>query len=359
MQLWQDIALQLQRQTITLGSTVNVQGVLQDSFTSEFIIMVEGTISTAAATAAIEGLPSLLQKININGPLPGYSTLTPINGLSGPMLVETGQFIRRNISYSFGSLGSTGKFGVSIPCTFINPRYGYPWSHMSVLPTNQMGAVNFNILVASQAQLDTNATPTIAFSTLTMYIQQNEYKANSIPAMASLVPAAQIPQTTPALFQFIPSSLNYVQLTTQITTTNQLQQLIPNGTTTLLLIRAFTATSSAGVATVRQADTGTAGPIDTSTTTAGFILQDVNQQPKTAATFYTIRKENLDEIYDSLTTGNACLEYNRGISRIFQPSVGPNQIPLNMGTTTSGTTNPRIDVVYQQIFDTQNWLSLV
>jgi hypothetical protein len=351
---WQDIALQLQRQTITFGNTINIQGVLQDSYTSEFIIGVEGTISTAAATACIEGLPAILQKVNISGPLSGYAPLTPVNGLSGPMLMDISQFIRRSVSYSFGSLGSTGKFGVYIPCTFINPRMRYPWSHMGILPTSLMGAVNFNILVASQAQLDTNGTPTLAFSTLTLYVQQNEYKASTVPLMSPLVPAANVPKGS---FQFIPTSLNYVQ-NSSVQTSAQTQQQFPNGTYLLLLVRSFSTTAS-GVATVRQADTAATGPIDTSVTTSGLILQDVNQAPKTAATYYTIRKDNLDNIFDSLVTGNCCFQYNNGVDKIFQPIVGPNQIPLNYGTTTTGTTSPRIDFVYQQLFDTQNWLGLV
>jgi hypothetical protein len=351
---WQEISLQLQRQNTTLGSTVNIQGILQDSYTSEFIIGVEGTISTAAATAAVEGLPAILQKVNINGPLSGYAPLTPINGLSGPMLAEAAQFIRSNVSYSFGALGSTGKFGVYIPCTFTFPRLPAPWSRMSVLPTNLMGAVNFNVLVASQAQIDTNATPTIAFSTLTIFVQQNEYKSSTIPPLSPLVPAANVPSGSQ---QFVPSSLNYTQ-NSSIQTSNQTQQQFPNGTYTMLLLRSFSTTSS-GVATVRQSDTAAGGPIDVSVTTSGLILQDVNQTPKIAANWYTLRKDNLDNITDSLMTGNACFQFNHGVSRIFQPVIGPNQIPLNYGTTTAGTTNPRIDFVYQQIFDPMNWLGLV
>jgi hypothetical protein len=351
--MWDNVALQLQRQNITFGNTVNVQGVLQDSYTSEFLIMVEGTISTVAATACIEGLPAILQKININGPLAGFGPLTPFNGLSGPMIVDASQFVRRSISYSFGSLGSTGKFAVSIPCTMINQRFRYPWSHMSVLPTSLMGAVNFNILVASQAQLDVNVSPTLDFSTLTMYVQQNEYTRESIPLMSPNVPAAQVPKGS---FQFIPMSWNYAQ-NQNIQTAAQTQQLLPNGTYTLVLIRSFT-TQVNGVPTVRQSDAGTAGPIDTSVTTSGMILQDVNQQPKVAATYYTLRKDNQDNAYDVIVVGNACYQFNNGVDRIFQPSPGPNQIPINIGTTTTGTSNPRLDFCYQQIFDTQNWLGL-
>lgn len=354
MLLWQDIALQLQRQNVTLGSTVNIQGIQQDSYTSEFIIGIEGTVTAVAATPAVEGLASLASIVNINGPLAGYAPLTPVNGLTGPMLMDCSQFIRRNVSYSFGSLASTGKFGVYVPCTFINPRMRYPWSHMGVLPTSLMGAVNFNIQMASQAQVDTNTTATFAASPLTVYIQQNEYKNNTIPKISPLVPASQVPAGS---FQFIPTSLNYVQ-NTSVQTSPAIQQLFPNGTYLMLLVRSFTQTSN-GVATVRQTDTGTAGPLDTSVTTGGMTLQDVNQAPKSAVTYYTLRKDNNDNIYDALVTGNACFQFNNGIDKIFQPIVGPNQIPLKYATTTTGTTNPRLDFVYMQLFDTQNWLGLV
>jgi hypothetical protein len=353
MKAWSPIALQLQRQNVTLGQTVNVPGVLQDSYTAEFIIMCEGTITTIAATPAIEGLAALIQKVNISGPLTGYAPLTPVNGLSGPMLVEIGQFIRKCISYSWGSLGTTGKFGVSIPCTFTHPRMPFPYSHMSVLPTSLMGAVNFNIQMANQAQVDTNAAPTFA-ATMTVYVQQNEYKAASIPAMSPLVGAANV---VPGSFQFIPSSLNYVQ-NTSVQTSAQSQQLFPNGTYLLLLVRSFV-TAPSGVATGRQSDTVAGGPLDISTTTQGMILQDVNQTPKIAATFYTLRKKNLDDIEDSLLPGNANFSFNQGLASIFQPQQGPNQIPLNYSTTTTGTTSPRIDFIYQQIFDTMNWLQLL
>jgi hypothetical protein len=351
---WQPIALQLQRQNVTLGQTLNIQGVLQDSYTSEFLIMVEGTVTTAAATAAIEGLPALIQKVLISGPLPGYNTLTPINGLSGPMLSEFAQFKRRNVSYSFGSLASTGKFGVSIPCTFLNQRLGGAWARMSCLPTNIMGAVNFNIQIASQAQVDTNATPTFAASPLTVYVQQNEYKASTIPPLSALVPASQVQS---GAFQFIPSSLNYLTTGTMVAG-SAIQQLFPNGTYLALLLRAFSTTAS-GVATARQSDTVAGGPIDLSVTSPGLILQDVNQQPKSAVTWYTIRKDNLDNIYDSLVTGNACFQFNNRAWEIFQPAIGPNQIPLIYPVTLTGTTNPRVDFVYEQIFDSMNWLGLI
>lgn len=350
MKAWQDIQLQLQRQNITFGNTFNIQGVLMDSYTSEFIIMVEGVIGTAAATACIEGLPAILSKVNINGPLTGYTPLTPINGVSGGMLSDISQFIRRNVSYSWGSLGSTGKFGVSIPCTFIRPRLGWPNCYMSVLPTKLMGSVNFNVLVASQAQLDTNATATLAFTNLTVYVQQNEYRKDTIPNMAPAGTAKE------GLWSFIPNSINYAT-NQNIQASQQTQQLFPNGTYTLIVVRSFP-TAPNGVPTSRQSDTVAGGPIDLGLTSAGLIVQDVNQAPKNAVQWGTLRKENLDNVTDALVTGNVAFEWNQGLSKIFQPSIGPNQIPLNYATTLTGTTSPLINFVYDQIYDTGNVLGL-
>lgn len=354
MKTWQPIYLQLGRQNVSLGTNVTIYGVLQDSYTSEFLITLEGSITTAAATAAIEGLAAFIQAVNINGPLPGYQTQTPVNGLSGPMLVELGQFIRRCVSYSWGALGTTGKFGVTIPCTFIQPRMGR-FALMSCLPTRNMGAVNFTVQMANTAQLDTNATPTLAVGSLSLYVQQNEFKTNSIPPLSPLVPAGQV-QT--GAFQYVPQTQNYVQ-NTSIQSSQATQQLFPNGTYSLILMRAFTTCATTGVATGRQSDTAVAGPLDLSITSQGITIQDVNQTPKQVDTFYTIRKENLDNIEDSLTTGNACLEFNNGLHQVFQPVEGPNQLPIKYATTTTGTTNPRIDFVYQQLFDEENWLQLV
>ena len=349
---WQDISLQIGTQNVTLGQTVNVNGILQDSYTSEFLVRVEGVISTVAATPAIEGLPSLVSNMTIQGPLAGFAPLAPINGLSGPMISEFSQFKRSNVSYSWGALGTTGKFGVTLPLTFINPRMRYPLSHMSLLPTKLMGSINFTIKMANQNQIDTNATPTFATSTLTVSVQQNEYKSSSIPAMAPL--AATVAQ---GAWMFIPSQLNYFSQQ-NIQASAAFQQLIPNGTTTLVLIRSFPTCTTGGTPTARQSDTVVGGPLDLSVTSAGIVLMDVNQAPRVSTTFYMMRKQNLDNITDSLVAGNAAFMFNQGIDKIFQPSVGPNQIPINYATTLTGTTNPRVDFVYEQITDTQNWLGL-
>lgn len=355
MKPWDNIFLQLQRLNAVFGQQLAFQ-CIQDSVVSELIIGVEGVIGTAAATAAIEGLPSIISKVSVGGTLTGYQPLTPINNMSGPMLAESAQFIRSNVSYSFGSLGSTGAFGVYIPCTFLHPRLPGQWRYMSCLPAKWMGNLTLNVTVATQAQMDTNSSPLLAFTSLSVVIQQNEYKVASIPgSLSPLVPAGQVPSGS---FQFVPTTLNYVQqLNPQAG--QQQQQLFPNGTYLLMLIRSFNSTTSATrTPTVRQSD-GVAGPIDTSITSIGLNLQDVNQSPKEAVDWYTMRFENLNNITDSLVAGNAAFQFNRGLSDIFQPLIGPNQVPLLYPVNLTSTTNPRIDFVYMQLFDAMNWLQLV
>jgi hypothetical protein len=50
---------------------------------------------------------------------------------------------------------------------------------------------------------------------------------------------------------------------------------------------------------------------------------------------------------------------NRNLSDVFQPSQGPNQVPLLYPVVLTSTTNPRIDFVYEQLFDSANWLGLL
>jgi hypothetical protein len=355
VKIFQPLTLPLQRANATLGQRLYFQAT-QDSIIEEFLIMVEGTISTAAATATVEGLPALVQQVLVQGTLTGYSPPVPCNNMSGPMLSEYAQFKRANVSYSFGSLGSTGAFAVSIPVTFSHWRWPAPFRFASCLPAKWMGALNVNVTMAIQSQVDTDSSPTFAVSALSVYIQQNQFKSDTVPNVLSpLVPAAQVPANS---FQYIPSTLNYQSVLIPQAGPTQ-QQLFPNGTYLNVMVRSFTSTNSTTrVPTERQAD-GTAGPIDTSVSSPGLVLQDVNQAPRRAADWYSIRKDNLDHIYDSLVDGNACFQMNRNLSDVFQPQIGPNQIPLLYPVVLTGTSNPRIDFVYEQLFDSTNWLGLI
>jgi hypothetical protein len=333
-QPWQKQVIQLSRLAGAFGQQLNFL-CTQDSYIEELLIGVEGTIGTAAATAAIEGLSAIIQNVRVTGTLSSTGqNLNPINNVRGPQLLELAQFIRANVSYSFGALGTAAAFGIYVPSTFSYFRMGGALTYMSVLPANSMGSVSVNITVANQNQLDTNATPTLAFTTLSVFVQQNQFMATSLPAAGK--------------WQYIPNTVDQL-VRTNITTT-VFQEQFPNGAAYLnILVRSFTTTVAAtGVATARQTD-GTAGPIDTSTTSAGLTLLDVNLKPKKAVDWYSLRKENLDNITDSLVAGNGCFQFNRGIQDVWMPTIGPNYIPLQVGYV--ATTNSKVEYVYQRLYD--------
>jgi hypothetical protein len=351
MLAYQRQIIQLQRQTATLGSTVNVLAQL-DSIVSEFVILVEGTIGTAAATANPEGLAAILQQVRITGTLSDGTPVSPINNIRGPQLNEIAQFIKTNVSWSWGALTSTGAFGAYVPCTFENWRMnetvvvngtGVTTRFMSCLPAGTMGALSLSITLANQNQLDTNAAPTLAFTTISIGVQQNQFFKASIPAQ----------------FTYFPNSIDQqVQANPQAGTGQQ--QLFPNGTGYLLfLIRSMTTTTTATrTCTAKQAD-GTNGPVDATFTSLGLSLQDSNNVPKYQEGWENIRKENLDHITDSIVAGNACLQFNRGLQSVWRPSPGSNTIPLSVPYQLTGTTNPLVEYIFMRLWDPNNLLGLI
>lgn len=338
---WQKQVIQLQRQSAALGTTVNVLGQL-DSWVGEYIIAIEGNVTTVAATANPEGLPALLQQMRITGTLANGTPISPVNNIRGPQLAEIAQFIKANVTYSYGSLGSTGNFGTYIPCTFEHPRLGDSLRYISCLPAGTMGALNLSIQFANQNQVDTNTTPTFA-ATFSVGVQQNQYYASSIPAGSP----------------YYLSTLDQVVQANPQSGSGQ-QQLFPNGSAYLnFLVRSMSNTNSTTRACVaKQTDAGQV-PIDASTSSVGFNLQDANNVPKIQTYWGDLRKDNLDAITDSLVTGNVCFQFNRGPNAIWRPAPGSNQIPLVIPYNITGTTNPLVEFVYQRLFDPANTLQLI
>lgn len=342
MQLWQKQVIQLQTTPAVLGQTLNFQ-CQQDSYIGELLISLQGVIGTAAATANPEGLAALVSSVRVTGALNAGGNVNPINNIRGPQLNEMAQFIRANVSYSFGSLSSTGAFGVEIPCTFEHVRMAGFLRYMSVLPANAMGQLSIAVAIANQTGLDTNATPTFALTSLNVTVQQNQYFANTLDPK----------------YVYYYTAMDQVQLT--LVTAGTYQQQFPNGAAYLAILLRSMATTSATYRTciTKQADGG-AGPIDTGISQQGKNLQllDANNVPKEQLDYYELRKANLDQITDSLVPGNACFQFNRGITDIWRPIPGNNYIPLNLQLSTSGTTLPLIEFVYLRLFDPSNSLSL-
>ena len=113
-------------------------------------------IGTAAATAAVEGLAAIISKVSIQGPLTGYAPLTPINNCSGGMLAEMAQFIRSNVSYSFGSLAATGASasGADGPATNIAVAKGRSvWKAISVGERSRTKSSGFSTAAPKRPRL--------------------------------------------------------------------------------------------------------------------------------------------------------------------------------------------------------------
>lgn len=341
MQPYQRQSIQLQRLTMLLGDTQNFQAQL-DSLISEFVVGVQATVSVIAATPNAEGVNAIVQQIQVNGALNGGS-ISPINSIRGPQLAEMAQFIRTNVSYSYGSLGSTGAIGVFIPCTFEKFRMEYPLRTMSCLPSDNMGSLNVRVTLSTQAQLDTNAAPTMAFSNITVFVQQNQFFKGTIPSD----------------WAFFYTSMDQIVQNNLVANT-QFQTLLPNGAAyELILIRSMTATNpTTRAAVTKQVDGSGNGPINALTTSNGILLLDANNVPKRAVYYNTIRKDNLDNITDALVNGNACFQFNRGLWDIWRPQLGNNTIPLNIDVNLTGTTSPAFEVVHQRLFDPKNSLAL-
>jgi hypothetical protein len=345
MQLWQKQIILLQRTTTTLGNTVNFLA-QQDSIISEVLIGITGIISTAAATANPEGLTSIIQNVRITGSLNVGGNVNPINNVRGPQLAELAQFIRANTSFSYGSLTSTGAFGCYVPCTFEHARLGAPLQRfMSCLPANQMGNLNFNVTVSNQNQMDTNGTPTLAFSNITISVYQLQFFVGTIDPN----------------FQYLISTVDQQLQSNPQTGTGQ-QQQFPNGAAYLnILIRSLSDTTTATRTCVTKQADGVSGPIDVSSTTFGIVLLDSNNIPKSQTDYETLREDNANNISGGATAliaGNACFQFNQSLSRIWRPTPGPSIVPMNIGYNISGTTNATVEFIFQRLFDPNNVLAL-
>ena len=339
MQAWQRQIIQLGRQSAALGQTLNFLAQL-DSWVSEFIIFGEGVIGTAAATANPEGLSALLQQVRITGTLPSGNPISPINNLRGPQLNEIAQFIRSNVSFSYGSLGSTGNFGFYIPCTFEQPRMG-SLAFIGCIPAGTMGSLSINVSIALQSGVDTNGSATFALTSMQLGVEQRQFYPATVPQNSPyyLITLDQVVNANP-------------QGGTQ-------QQLFPNGSAYMLILIRSMASTAANTRTciTKQTDAGQV-PVDASPTAVGLNLQDAANLPKTQSYWGDMRKANLDQITDALVAGNICFQFNRGISDVWRPGGSSQQIPLNYTVNTTGTTLPLIEFVYQRLFDPANTLQL-
>jgi hypothetical protein len=330
--------LPVQSQAFALGGSALTFDLPRESVISRIDIYVKGVIGTGAATACIEGLPRLIERVDIRGSLSGQPELVPIAGLTGSDLYEIGQFHSNALPYQTGALGSAAYFYVNIPIYFRENFFGSEALNLlPAIPAYQMSDLTVAVRPALQATVDTNATPTLVLTSAECGINVFGYYRDTIPANA----------------QFIRGQFEVLQDDSIATNPTREVKFPSGGDFSLLLARVFASTN------VKQADSATAGPLTASTGTMKIF--DLSRFTKAETSFAKLRASNLHEtIDDTLVTGNAAFVWNRGPSELFQ--TGKAGIALNNIIMQYDATAPaaggKIRFVYRRLFDPANLLGI-
>lgn len=330
-------------QTFSLGQTFNFD-INRDSVVDEVFIVLEGTITTAAATAAIEGLAALVQSVQVRGSMAGVGEIVPVSNASGPDLAELYQFQVGALvnETGQGALGSTGFFRVIIPVRFAQQFWGNEIANRCTsLAAYAMSSLSLSITSATQAQVDTNASATFVLGTTVCWLRIFQCFRDSVPA------------------NFMDTNIRTsieVKENAAVTTQAPASDSLPaGGDYSLILLRAF---SAGGASQTKQALSGTA-PF-TNGATQSIKLYDLTRYIKADISFNDLRASNLQDVFDTIPTGNACFIYNRGPTKLFQTgAINKAQSDIRLEyTATAPSAGGKIRFVYQRIFDPNNVLGI-
>lgn len=315
----------------TLGGTTAIQ-LNRDSLLEGIRIIITGTIATAAATASIEGLPALLQSITLRGSSSG-TNYQPINSLSGPDLYELHQFRRGAVPVADGALGSTGFFRIEIPITFRQWWFQGTDSYRTCLPAFQMSDLTLTMVAATQAQVDTNGTPTFALTSASIYVIQEESYRESVPKDFE----------NPAIY--LQELFEVTQWDVQLVTNpNFIFEIPAGGLYSYLLLRSFSA------ANVKQADSGSA-PF-TNGSTQQITLYDLAKRVKKDCSFMDLRGSNINDVVDTPIVGNACFVYGHEQNQLFDTTtLNKTTANVNMNANITTATGSKVRIVRNRIFN--------
>lgn len=169
-------------QTFALAGSPIVFNLPRESVIDQINVYVEGSFGVGAATAAVEGLSKLVQSITVRGSIQNAPQLEPVSGLSGPDMFELAQFIRGMLPATVGSLGSAAKFRVSIPIYFRDFFMSSEAKNLlAALPAFRMSELTCTITPATQAQVDTNAAPTLTVVGGICGLEIFQFYRNTVP----------------------------------------------------------------------------------------------------------------------------------------------------------------------------------
>jgi hypothetical protein len=324
----------------TLGGTQISFDLPRESVIESIDIVIEGTVSTAASgggvNASVEGLPALIQQVQVRGSLAGSGEVLPVSSCSGPDLYELSQFQRGVLTPLVGSLSTTGFFRVVIPVHFRQYFFGDKYSNLrTALPAFAMSSLSVNLTTATQSQVDVGSSPTLAISNAHAWIRVHQCYRDSVPqdfafirSFVEVIEDANIQTQSPRV-QYFPASSDYA----------------------LILVRSF------GSLNGKQNDASTApfavGP------NQYLNLYDLNRRQKVGTSFLDLRASNLGHTVDPLVTGNACFVFNRGAESLFQTGeINRAQTSIIAEYNAHASNGVKIRWVYQRIEDPNNILGI-
>jgi hypothetical protein len=319
----------------TLGGGPYVFDVPRETVIERIHLFVEGVFSGAAATASVEGLAALAQSVTLRGSMAGEPSVQPINGLSGPDLFQAAQFHRGSIPHVVGSLGSAAKFRVTIPLYFQHPFFTFPQNLMAALPAYKMSDLTLTVNGATQAQLDSNATPTLAITSAVIGIEVFGFYRNTIPEG----------------LPFLRSEWGQLQDDTITTSATREVKLPAGGDYTMLLVRSFYDGNT------KQAETASA-PF-TQPPGVPLSIFDIAGFPKLTSSFLAARAENLALCLDSLVAGNMAFVWNRGQDQVFQTGqIGMSLNNIKFQYDATANSGAKVRFVWNRLFDPTNLLGI-
>ena len=332
--------LPVQAQTFALGGNNITFDIPRESVIDRMDVWVSGIIGTGAATAAIEGLSRLVNRIDLRGSLSGQPELVPISGLTGPDMFEIAQFQSNALPFAKGALGTAAFFYVNIPLFFRENFFGNEQLNiLPSIPAYQMSDLTLNIQTALQSQVDVNTTPTFALTSATCGV--NVYQCYR--------------DTIPGNLQFIRGQFEVIQDDSVQTNSTREVKFPSGGDYSLLLARSFLS------ANAKQTDATASGTGPLTSETGTIKLYDLSRFTKMETSFGKIRAMNQHQtIDDTLVDGNAAFVFNRGPTNLFQTGkagVALNNILMQYDASTPAA-GGKIRFVYRRLFDPANLLGI-
>lgn len=330
--------LQRETQTLTLAGSTLSWDLQRSSIIKCIWLELECVIGTVAATPTVEGIFNLIKSVTLQGTLDGQN-YTPINNLTGKDLYDMYQAQTGNLPLVIGSgLGSTGYNRIRVPLCFDQKRWG-ALRYVTALRARDCSDLNLQITPANQADVDVNGTPTLVLTSCNITVFQDQFDVYSIPAKY------------PTL-----KMLNSFKEYTNIASQSQAEHQLPaGGLYSFIVLKSYASVNAKQSPATTPAS---AAPILT-IQGSSINLYDLNQQVKQKITFPTLIEDNIDDVVDTLVTGNAMFLFNRGTNDLFYTgAIEKAESYVNIRLDLVAATGSKVRYVYQRIFDPNDMLSL-